>query len=128
MGTSILAILAQLVIVLSVIPYVISIFRGTVKPNRFSWFIWSIIGFVFWLVTPTTADDVTKNIVIIFMINPTIVFILTLFNGEYKKPDRLETLSLIIGILAISLWYFLKDTSGIFPTFIAICADLCIYT
>ncbi len=123
--TYFLGLLAQFILAISILPYIISIFRGTVKPNRISWFIWSIIGFAFWLITPPTADEVTKMLTVIFMINPTIVFILTLFKGENIKPDRLEKFSLIIGLSAISVWYVFKDSSGILPISIAILADFC---
>lgn len=123
--TYFLGALAQFVLAISILPYIISIFRGTVKPNRISWFIWSIIGFAFWLITPPTADEVTKMLTVIFMINPTIIFILTLFKGENIKPDNLEKFSLIIGLSAILVWYVLKDDSGIVPISIAILADFC---
>lgn len=123
--TYFLGALAQFILAISILPYIISIFRGTVKPNRTSWFIWSIIGFAFWLITPPTADEVTKMLTVIFMINPTIIFILTLFKGENTKPDNLEKFSLIIGLSAILVWYVFKDDSGIVPISIAILADFC---
>ncbi|MBN2816631.1 MAG: hypothetical protein JXQ67_08100 [Campylobacterales bacterium] len=120
-----IGIIAQMIVASSIIPYVISIFRGTVKPNRVSWFIWSIVGFTFWLVTPDTADTITKMLTFTFMINPTIVFILTLFKGENTHPDRLEKFSLTIGLFAICVWYFARESAGILPIFIAIVADFC---
>lgn len=120
-----LGVIAQFILAISILPYIISIFRGTVKPNRISWFIWSIIGFAFWLITPSTADEVTKMLTIIFMVNPTIIFILTLFKGENIKPDNLEQFSLIIGLSSMIIWYLFKDSSGIFPITIAIIADFC---
>jgi len=123
--TYILGFIAQSVLAVSIFPYVISIFRGTVKPNPISWFIWSVIGFAFWIITPASADEVTKMLTVIFMINPTIIFVLTLFKGENTKPDNLEKLSLIIGLSAIAIWYFFKDNSGVFPISIAILADFC---
>ncbi|MDA7817478.1 hypothetical protein N9A28_04760 [Sulfurimonas sp.] len=95
------------------------------KPNRISWFIWSIIGFAFWLITPPTADEVTKMMTVIFMVNPTIVFILTIFKGESIRPDNLEKFSLVIGLSSILVWYILKDSSGVLPISIAILADFC---
>lgn len=121
----ILGAIAQFILAISVLPYIISIFRGSVKPNRISWFIWSIIGFAFWLITPSTADEVTKMLTVIFMVNPTIIFILTLFKGENVKPDNLEKFSLIIGLFSIAVWYLFKDSTGIFPISIAIIADFC---
>ena len=121
----ILGAIAQLILAISILPYTVSIFRETVKPNRISWFIWSIIGFAFWLITPSTADEVTKMLTVIFMVNPTIIFILTLFKGENIKPDNLEKFSLIIGLSSIIVWYVFKDNSGIFPITIAIIADFC---
>jgi len=120
-----LGLLAQCILAISILPYIISIFRGTVKPNRISWFIWSVIGFAFWLITPETADQVTKMLTVIFMLNPTIVFILTLFKGENTKPDMLEKFSLVIGLSAILIWYLFKESSGVFPIIIAIFADFC---
>jgi len=120
-----LGLLAQFILAVSILPYVISIFRETVKPNRISWFIWSIIGFTFWLVTPTTADEVTKMMTLIFMINPTIIFLFTLFKGENTTPDILEKFSLIVGLSAILIWYIFRDSSGILPISIAISADFC---
>jgi len=120
-----LGLIAQFILAISILPYAISIFRGTVKPNRISWFIWSIIGFAFWLITPKTADEVTKMLTIIFMINPSLIFILTLFKGENSKPDSLEKFSLLVGLTSIIIWYFFKDNSGILPISIAIAADFC---
>lgn len=120
-----LGLTAQLILAISILPYTISIFRGTVKPNRISWFIWSVIGFAFWLITPESADHVTKMLTVIFWINPTLVFVLTLFKGEYIKPDRLETFSLIVGLSAIMVWLIYRENSGVLPTVIAIAADFC---
>lgn len=120
-----LGLLAQFILAVSIIPYTISIFRGTVKPNRISWFIWSVIGFAFWLITPATADQVTRMLTVIFWINPTLIFVLTLFKGEYIKPDKLEKFSLLIGLCAIVIWLIFKNSSGVLPTVIAIAADFC---
>ncbi|MGD9969370.1 MAG: hypothetical protein AB7S65_02865 [Sulfuricurvum sp.] len=114
---------AQFILAISILPYTISIFRGTVKPNRISWFIWSVIGFAFWLITPESADKVTKMLTVIFWVNPTLIFGLTLFKGENSKPDKLETFSLIVGLSAIAVWFIYKDSSGVLPTLIAIAAD-----
>ncbi len=118
-----LGLLAQFILAVSILPYTISIFRGTVKPNRISWFIWSIIGFAFWLITPDSADEVTKMLTVIFMVNPTIIFILTLFKGKNLKPDRLEIFSLLVGLCAILVWYAFRNSSGLFPISMAIAAD-----
>jgi len=121
----ILGFVAQFILAISIVPYVISIFRGTVKPNSISWFIWSLIGFAFWLITPPSADEVTKMLTVIFMLNPTLIFLLTLFRGENTKPDSLEIFSLVIGLSSILAWFFLKNTAGALPISIAILADFC---
>jgi hypothetical protein len=117
--------LAQFILAISIVPYTISIFRGTVKPNRISWFIWSVIGFAFWLITPHSADQVTKMLTLIFWINPTLIFILTLFKGENIQPDTMEKFSLFVGLTAILVWLIFRDSSGVLPTIIAIAADFC---
>ncbi len=118
-----LGLLAQFILAISILPYTISIFRGTVKPNRVSWFIWSVIGFAFWIITPESADRVTKMLTVIFMVNPAIIFILTLFKGESNKPDRLELFSLLVGLSAIVVWYLFRNSSGLYPISMAIAAD-----
>jgi hypothetical protein len=123
--SQILGHVAQFILAVSILPYTISIFRGTVKPNRVSWFIWAVIGFAFWIITPSTADEVTKMLTVIFMVNPSIVFILTLFKGEFIKPDNLEKFSLVVGLSAIAVWYFFRQSSGLFPISMAIFADFC---
>ncbi|MFY9142279.1 hypothetical protein [Sulfuricurvum sp.] len=120
-----LGLAAQFILAISILPYAISIFRGTVKPNRISWFIWSVIGFAFWLITPQSADHVTKMLTVIFWINPTLIFVLTLIKGEYIKPDKLETFSLLVGLSAIVIWLIYRESSGVLPTLIAIAADFC---
>lgn len=120
-----IAFIAQVLIASTIVPYVISIFRQTVKPNRVSWFIWSVVGFAFWLVTPEDADEITKTLTFFFMFNPTVVFILTLFKGENVKVDALEKFSLGIGVLSIVVWYFAQESAGVLPISIAIVADLC---
>ena len=121
----ILGLFAQFIIAVAILPYIVSIFRGTVQPNRISWFIWSLVGFTFWLVTPKDADSVTKMLTLIFMLSPTTVFCITLFKGENRRPDGLEIFSLLVGLLAISLWVVARESAGITPTIIAIVADLC---
>ncbi|PHR57249.1 MAG: hypothetical protein COA44_05990 [Arcobacter sp.] len=59
------------------------------------------------------------------MVNPTVVFILTLFKGESTRPDMLEKFSLVIGLSAILIWYVFKESSGVVPIIIAIFADFC---
>ncbi len=120
-----IGLVAQFILAISILPYSISIFRGSVKPNKISWFIWSVIGFSFWLITPKTADEVTKMLTLIFMINPTIIFLLSLFKGNITPPDSLEKFSLVVGLTSIAVWYVLKDASGILPISIAIAADFC---
>lgn len=120
-----LGLLAQFILAVSILPYAISIFRGTVKPNRISWFIWAVIGFAFWLITPETADEITKMMTVVFMVNPTIIFILTLFKGENLKPDNLEKFSLMVGLSAIVVWYIFRNSLGLFPISMAIFADFC---
>ena len=116
--------IAQFIIAIAIVPYIVSIFRGTVKPNRISWFIWSIVGFTFWVVTPATADEITKMLTLVFMLSPTTVFFVTLFKGNNNTPDKLEIFALLTGLSAISFWYVAKDSAGITPTIIAIIADL----
>jgi hypothetical protein len=62
---------------------------------------------------------------LIFWINPTLIFILTLFKGEYIKPDTIEKFSLLVGLTAIVVWLIFRDSSGVLPTVIAIAADFC---
>jgi len=66
---------------------------------------------------------------LILFINPTIIFVLTLFKGENRTIDLTEKVALLLGLLAISTWYLTITqeslTGSILPAVIAITADIC---
>jgi len=110
-----------ILMILSIIPYARSIFRGKTKPQRTTWLIWSILTIIAlfsqfakggeWSLLLTLGDA----IVIIF------VYILSFKYGVggYEKKD---ILTLIGACISLFLWYLTKEPAV--ALFIIIFIDL----
>lgn len=85
------------------VPYIISIFRKETKPNRATWFIWTIVNFMATASYYSSGASHTIWIPIIYATMPLFVFILSLKYGVggYTKFDL--ACLIISGISAI-LW------------------------
>ncbi|PID32766.1 hypothetical protein CR956_00750 [Candidatus Saccharibacteria bacterium] len=88
------------------VPYIIETVQGKAKPERVSWFIWVLLGVVyFW-----TA--VVEDGAIIFtlgeLIGPIAAFLLALKFGVGGKT-RLDIVMLAMALVAIALLFFTED-------------------
>ncbi|PID32905.1 hypothetical protein CR956_00035 [Candidatus Saccharibacteria bacterium] len=103
---TIFAYAAMIISIGSSIPYIIETIQGKVKPERVSWFIWVLLGIVyFW-----TAVVEEGAVVFSFgeLIGPTAAFLLALKFGVGGK-SRLDIVMLIIALVAIVLLFFTED-------------------
>lgn len=100
------------------IPYVIETIQGKVKPERVSWFIWTLLGIVyFW-----TA--VIEQGAILFtageLIGPLVAFLLALKYGVGGK-SKLDITMLVLALLAIG-WLVVTD-NALVGVLLALTAD-----
>jgi len=93
--------------------YVKDIIGGKVKPNRVTWFMWSIAPLI--ATIAAISKGVTWAVVPVFMsgFGPFIVFIFTLFNKQsYWKLEIFDYLCGIFSLLALILWGITRAKCG----------------
>jgi hypothetical protein len=100
---TLLGLIAALVAIAQVIPYVISILRGNTRPQRASYGIWSVIqtiGITSYIAAGATS---TKWAPIVLTINSLVIFGLSLKHGM-GGFNKLDIVCLGLAAAAIALW------------------------
>lgn len=96
--------------------YVIKTVKGEVKPNRVTWFLWSVIPFI--IFTAQIKQGVGLQALMSASIGfvPVLVFIASFLNKKaYWKIGRLDIICLILSLVGLLLWYITKiGNAGIF--------------
>ena len=119
--------IAGLIVMVSIIPYAIRVFQRKIRPNLVTWSLWSLIGLA--LLLTYHSSGATGNIwpAVFGLSNPTIITVIALWRGMYKKPERWELVSGAIGIASIVWWGFIHDevSQAQFALYLAIIADAC---
>lgn len=92
--------------------YIRDMFRGTAKPDRMSWLMWSVSSLTAFFAA--LASGVRWAVLPIFMsgIGPLFIFILSFFNKKsYWKLVKLDYLCGLSSLLALILWGLTKNPS-----------------
>lgn len=93
----------MLLVIVGSIPYMWLIVRGSVRPHRVSWFIWSLIlALAIWGYKSVGADDSIWFLVGDFLVSFT-TFLLSLWRGR-GGWNRLDTSCLAIAGFSLLLW------------------------
>jgi hypothetical protein len=90
--------------------YVRSMFKGETKPNRVTWFMWSIAPFV--ASTAAVSNGVGLAVIPVFMsgFSPFLVFTASFFNKKaYWKLTSFDYLCGILSGLAVVLWFLTNN-------------------
>jgi|WetSurMetagenome_2_1015567.scaffolds.fasta_scaffold00919_19 hypothetical protein len=90
--------------------YIRSMFRGGVKPNRITWFMWSVAPFI--AVAASISNGASWAVVPVLMsgISPLLIFAASFFHKEaYWKLSKFDYLCGVLSALALVLWYLTKD-------------------
>lgn len=116
-----IAIIAALLAIVGNIPYLKDIISKKIQPHPYTWFVWSIVSLITFFgqiakgagigALPTAASE-------IFTI---IIFIYSLRYG-FKDIKKIDTFFLILALLGIIPWIFLRDPT--ISIIIAVCIDL----
>lgn len=99
-----LATLAGAIGVISIIPYVHDVLKGTTRPNIVSmsiWFLLEAIAVGSWV---SVGASWSLVICIVTALNSGIVVVLCLFGYGYRAYATLDVVCLVFGLLAILLW------------------------
>lgn len=100
--------LAGILAVTSHIPYFVDIIKGTTKPERASWLIWSILGSIAFF--SQLAKGATNSLWLngLDTFGTAIIFICSTKTGAGGLTKK-DILSLIFALSGITLWFFTKE-------------------
>ena len=100
-----LVFVAAAVSLLAAFAYIRSIFRGQTKPNRVTWFMWSVAPFI--ATAAAVSNGVGWAVIPVFMsgFSPFLIFIASFFNKKACWiPSSFDYLCGILSGLAVVLW------------------------
>lgn len=122
-----LGIVAQCFTSIAGITYLVRTIQGINKPNVVSWLIWAGIGWAFLLVTVTgsNTDISVKIFSVTLAVSPTLVVLVALKKGYIEALGNWDRMAGLIAIVAIGIWFLMKDDPGIIPIVMLIMADMC---
>jgi hypothetical protein len=92
------------------IPYIRDIFKGSTKPERATWFIWSVLTSI--LLFAQLAKGATNSIwlTVVQSLGVILIFALSIKFGEGGLQRR-DILALIAAGIGLVAWYFTKEAA-----------------
>ena len=103
------AVLAGLLTLASVVPYVRDMLKGTTKPNIVSWGLWTLIQAIFAAAQFSAGASLSIVLPAVEVGTTGLVVVLGLIGFGYKKYRPLDFVCLALALLAIALWQISKD-------------------
>lgn len=88
---------------IGLLPYIYYIFKGTVKPHAFTWFIWFTVSAIAAAAQYAAGGGPGSWVGAVGAAISLIIFILAIFKGE-TNAARSDWLSLTAAMLAIPIW------------------------
>jgi hypothetical protein len=104
-----LGIIAGIVAFLAYIFYIIAILKGQTKPERASWWIWSLMGIVLGTSYYFSGAKNTIWVPVAEVIGPLTIAILSLRYGEGGLKNKTDLVCLIGASFSIILWIIFKN-------------------
>ncbi len=96
------------------IPYIVSIIRGETKPNRVSWILWAIIGFLDVIAYFSLGAVYTMWIPVLYFLFPLVVAILSFkYNGKAGATPADGWCMFGASVGLILWWYFQSALVGL---------------
>ena len=101
-------IISAILSIISYIPYIRDIFRKKTKPQRMSWFIWLLLGYIAFF--SLLLEGATNSLWLAFIegLGITIVFLLSLKYGV-GGAGKYDKFALIFTFIALFVWYLTKN-------------------
>ena len=100
-----LVVVAAAATLIAALIYIRSMFKGQTKPNRVTWFMWSIASFI--AAAAASSNGANWAVIPVFMsgISPFLVFAASFFNKKaYWKLSSFDYVCGLLAVLAIGLW------------------------
>jgi len=128
LNKEIIGVMAGIIVLLTLIPYVWRICYGKIQPNLASWFLWAVIAFALLVTYWKSGAKESVWLAVVGCINPFIVTVLIWVKYRDKIHfNRLEQACLVIGIAALVLWFIFRNQKPLiqYALCVAILADAC---
>ncbi|HEY0010577.1 MAG TPA: hypothetical protein VGB97_01525 [Candidatus Paceibacterota bacterium] len=117
---TILGIIAGVIALAAYVVYVISILRGESKPNRATWWIWTLMGLILALSYFFSGASNTIWVPVVEFVGPLSIALLTLKYGEGGLGSKTDMICLFGAGVSILLWAVFRD-----PV-VALVTNLCV--
>lgn len=106
--------------IVGILPYLTGMFRGTLRPHRTSWFIWTIIlALTLWGYWAVGARDSAWFIFGDLLVTGA-VFVVSLWRGK-GGLERLDLCCLVIAVVGVAVWQLSR--APVFVLFGTVMAD-----
>lgn len=102
--TATFGMVAGVVSLVAFIPYIISIIRGKTKPNRASWWIWTIVGFMLASSYSASGAKDTMWVALSYLIGPLLTALLAIKYGE-GGWTRFDRACIACAAMSAILWF-----------------------
>lgn len=104
-----MAVVAGVLTLASVVPYIRDMLKGTTRPNIVSWGIWCLVQAIF--AAAQLAEGASLSVVLPIAEVGTVglIAILGLVGYGYKKYGKIDIACLVLALLAIALWQTTGD-------------------
>ncbi len=103
------ALLAGVITLIAVVPYVRDMLRGTTRPNLVSWGLWTLIHIIFISAQFSAGASWSVVLPLVELFTVGGVFMLGLAGYGYKKYGPLDLVCLAVAIAAIVLWQLTQE-------------------
>lgn len=101
-------------------PYIRDIFRGTTRPERASWFIWSVLGSIAFASQFAEGARFSLWMTGVQTLGVLVIFLFSLRRGEGGLTRR-DIIALIVAGIGLVLWHFTRQAA--YALFLVILAD-----
>lgn len=126
MSAETIGMISGLLVVASIIPYSIRTWQRKIQPNLTSWSLWSLIGLALLLTYKNSGAEANVWPAVFGFTNPLLITALVLWRyGGWTKPDTVEKICLVTGILSIGMWLWVRESKELsqYALYTAIIAD-----
>lgn len=98
-----------ILIFLTEIDYIIDTVKGKIKPNRVTWFLWTLIPLMAFFAEIYQGVGIESLLTFIFGFNSLLIFISTFLNkNSYWKLGRIDFICGLLSLLGLILWLITK--------------------
>jgi uncharacterized protein with PQ loop repeat len=105
-----LGLVAGVLSLVGYIPYIISIIKGKTRPNKSTWFIWTVVGGLLAFSYAAEGDPQTIWLPLGYFFGPLITAILSIRYGD-ANWSRFDIICLSVAIISVIPWVLSKNAT-----------------